>query len=162
MANKSGTLRLAEKIGRKLSSGRATISGAESCTGGLVSQLITAVPGSSEYFPGAVISYSNGAKSSFLGVKRATLEKHGAVSAECAREMALGAKKNFKSDYAFSVTGIAGPGGGTAAKPVGLVYFGLAAPGGVKTFRRRFAGGREKIRGSSAAFILAEAAKIIK
>lgn len=152
----------AEKIGKELSAAGATIAGAESCTGGLVSQLITAVPGSSEYFPGAVISYSNEAKASFLGVKPSTLKKHGAVSAECAREMALGAKKNFSSDYAFSVTGIAGPGGGTAAKPVGLVYFGLATPKAVKVFRRIFTGGRDKIRGSAAAFILAEAIKIIE
>ncbi|MDD2774211.1 MAG: CinA family nicotinamide mononucleotide deamidase-related protein [Elusimicrobiales bacterium] len=106
-----------------------TLATAESCTGGLISHLITNVPGSSEYFLGGTAAYSNAAKMKILGVKKTTLKKHGAVSAECALEMARGAKKLFGADCAVSTTGIAGPGGGTPQKPVGLVYIAATAPG---------------------------------
>ena len=101
---------------------RLTLSTAESCTGGLVAHLITEVAGSSRYFRGGVVSYSNEAKLELLEVPREVLEAHGAVSAQVARAMAEGAAQRFGSDLAIAVTGIAGPDGGTPAKPVGLTY----------------------------------------
>ena len=157
-----GSDSLSSAIGKKLKAAGKTLAAAESCTGGLAAQLITEVPGSSAYFLGGAVTYSNAAKARLLGVKAATLKRYGAVSKECAREMAAGAQKVFKSDYAFSVTGIAGPDGGSPEKPVGLVYFGLAYPGGVKPFRRQFRGGRPAVRACAANFILDELRKIIE
>jgi len=152
----------ASAAGEKLKARGLTAAAAESCTGGLAAQLLTEIPGSSAWFSGGAVTYSNAAKTRLLGVKTATLKKHGAVSPECAAEMAAGARKAFHSDYAFSVTGIAGPDGGTAAKPVGLVYFGLAGPKGLKVFRRNFRGTRAFIRACAANFILDELRKVIK
>ena len=104
-----------------------TVAVAESCTGGLVSAAITEIPGSSGYFLGGVVSYSNAAKEAFLDVPRALLEEHGAVSREVAAAMATGARARFGSDLAVGVTGIAGPDGGTLDKPVGMVYLGIAS-----------------------------------
>lgn len=109
----------------------ATLATAESCTGGLVSGAITDMPGISASFLGGVVSYSNAAKSGMLGVDPGLIEAKGAVSPEVAEAMAVGARERFGSDLAISVTGIAGPGGGTPEKPVGLVYLGLASAGGV-------------------------------
>ena len=113
-------------VGRLLREGHRTIALAESCTGGLISAMLTDVPGSSEYFLGSVVSYANTAKEGLLGVGAATLQAHGAVSGEAAEEMARGARERFDADLALSVTGIAGPDGGSAEKPVGTVYFALA------------------------------------
>lgn len=157
-----GDLTLAAAIGGKLAAGGRTLASAESCTGGLVSKLATDVPGSSNWFLGGAVAYSNAAKTRLLGVKAATLKKHGAVSGECAAEMAAGARKVFGCDYAVSVTGIAGPDGGTPDKPVGLVWFGLAGPGKTRVFRREFRGGRDYVRARAANFILDELRKIIK
>ena len=157
-----GEATLASAAGAKLLAAGRTLAAAESCTGGLAAQLITDVPGCSAYFLGGAVAYSNRAKMKLLGVSARTLKLRGAVSAECAREMAAGAKKVFGSDYAFSVTGIAGPGGGTEGKPAGLVYFGLTGPRGVKTFRRQFRGSRPLVRAGAANFILDELRKIIK
>ena len=157
-----GSATLASAAGEKLKAAGKTVAGAESCTGGLAAQLITDIPGSSAWFNGSAVVYSNRAKSKVLGVKPATLERHGAVSAPCARELAAGARRVFSSDYAFSVTGIAGPDGGTPGKPVGLVYFGLAAPRGVRVFRRQFRGTRGFVRACAANFILDELRKVIK
>ena len=126
-----------------------TCATAESCTGGGIGSAITSVPGSSEVFKGGIISYSNEAKTNLLGVAESTLAEHGAVSSECAREMALGARKALNADIAVSVTGIAGPGGGSAEKPVGLVWFGLATAHGVRTEKAIFAGDREAVRRST-------------
>ncbi len=112
-----------------------TLAVAESCTGGLVSEMITSIPGVSEHYLGAVVSYSNDAKVNLLGVPRNLIETHGAVSAEVAEAMASGARDRLGSDYAVSTTGVAGPGGGTLEKPVGLVYLGLATPDGVSSRR---------------------------
>ena len=127
---------------------------AESCTGGLVGAGITGVPGSSSVFLGSAVCYSNGAKTSILGVGRALLEAHGAVSGECAAEMARGARRVFGSDLAIAVTGIAGPEGGTADKPVGTVWFGVSAPAGERSFIRNLAGDRTHIRRWSTAIAL--------
>jgi nicotinamide-nucleotide amidase len=157
-----GGATLAGALGEKLKAAGRTLAAAESCTGGLAAQLITDIPGSSAWFLGGAVVYSNAAKTKFLDVSPATIRRHGAVSEECAREMAAGAKRALKSDFAFSVTGIAGPDGGTEQKPVGLVYFGLAGPRGVTVFRRQFRGTRPYIRECAANFILDELRKIIK
>jgi nicotinamide-nucleotide amidase len=157
-----GDATLAAVVGEKLKAHGATAAAAESCTGGLASQMITEVPGSSAYFLGGAVTYSNAAKMQLLGVKAATLRRHGAVSPECAREMAAGARKTFGADYAFSVTGIAGPDGATEEKPVGLVYFGLASKRRVTVFRKQFRHGRAFVRACAANFILDELRKVIK
>ena len=119
---------------------------AESCTGGMIAETITNVAGASDIFYGSAVTYVNGAKEHILGVARETLEKHGAVSSECAEEMACGARRVYGADVAMSVTGIAGPGGGSEGKPVGTVWFGLATKDGAETFRRRFDGDRAAVR----------------
>lgn len=103
-----------------------TLASAESCTGGLVAKMITDVAGCSDVFEGGVVSYSNDVKMKLLGVKPKTLEKHGAVSGETAKEMALGVRRACMADIGISTTGIAGPTGGTAEKPVGTVYIGIS------------------------------------
>lgn len=115
-------------VGQLLLQQHLTLATAESCTGGLIGHRLTNVPGSSEYFPGGIIAYANEIKERVLGVSRQTLDTHGAVSAETAIEMARGARRVLGVDLAVSVTGIAGPGGGTAEKPIGVVYVALAAP----------------------------------
>lgn len=157
-----GDLTLAQAAGEKLLARKRTLAAAESCTGGLVAKLATDIPGSSRWFLGGAVTYSNAAKVRLLGVKPATLKKHGAVSGECAAEMAAGARKTFGSDYALAVTGIAGPDGGTPDKPAGLVWFALAGPRGTRVLRREFRGGRDYVRARAAVFILDELRKIIK
>ena len=115
-------------------------------TGGMIAETITNVAGASDIFYGSAVTYVNSAKEHILGVARETLEKHGAVSSECAEEMACGARSVYGADVAMSVTGIAGPGGGSEAKPVGTVWFGLAAKDDAETFRRRFDGDRAAVR----------------
>ena len=105
-----------------------TVSTAESCSGGLISKLITDIPGCSAIYPGGVCSYSNEMKMKWLNVKETTLKQYGAVSAETAQEMAQGIRMATGSIYGISTTGIAGPGGGSAEKPVGLVYIAIAGP----------------------------------
>ena len=119
---------------------------AESCTGGMIAETITNVAGASDIFYGSAVTYVNSAKEHILGVAHETLEKHGAVSSECAEEMACGARRVYGADVAMSVTGIAGPGGGSEAKPVGTVWFGLVTKDGAETFRRRFDGDRAAVR----------------
>jgi PncC family amidohydrolase len=129
---------------------RLTLSTAESCTGGLVAHLITEVPGSSHYFRGGVVTYSNEAKLELLDVPRDVLEAHGAVSAQVARAMAEGAARRFGSALAIAVTGIAGPDGGTPAKPVGLTYVAVRAPAGTEVRRYQWAGDRSANKRESA------------
>jgi PncC family amidohydrolase len=117
-----------ELIGLLLRHRGATVVTAESCTGGLIGNLLTNVSGSSDYFLGGVIAYSNEVKRNVLGVREETLATLGAVSAETAIEMAHGARRLLGADYVLSVTGIAGPAGGTAEKPVGLVYIAMVGP----------------------------------
>ena len=122
-----------------------TLATAESCTGGNVAARLTSLGGSSEYVLGGIVAYSNEAKASLLGVSQETLDTRGAVSAECAREMADGARRAFAADLAVSTTGIAGPGGATARKAVGLVYIALAGPDGIAVDEFHFPGGRKTI-----------------
>src|SRR5690606_24434525 len=133
-------------VGRLLAERGRTLAAAESCTGGLIAALVTAVPGSSAWFRGAAVTYADDTKTAFLGVPPALLEAHGAVSEPVARAMADGARLHFGVDYAVSATGIAGPGGGSAEKPVGLVYVGLASPEGTEVRELRFAFDRERNR----------------
>jgi len=124
---------LEEVIGQLLLKNKKTVSTAESCTGGYMAHLITSIPGSSGYFEGSVVSYSNRIKSELLNVRPETLEKYGAVSREVVAEMAEGASKKLKTDYSLAVSGIAGPDGGTEEKPVGTVWLALAGPEGTET-----------------------------
>jgi len=117
-----------EELGRRLRARGWSCATAESCTGGGIAQAITSISGSSDYFLGGIVAYSNEAKVSLLGVAPETLAEVGAVSRECAEEMARGARRVVASDIALSSTGIAGPGGATARKPVGLVYVAAATP----------------------------------
>jgi nicotinamide-nucleotide amidase len=140
-----------------------TIAAAESCTGGLVAAAITEVAGASGYFLGGVVSYSNEAKEAFLDVPHALLARHGAVSAEVAAAMATGARSRFGADLAVSVTGIAGPDGGSAEKPVGLVHLAIASAGAVHAVGEQFGGDRAAIRHAAASrafeLLLAQARK---
>jgi PncC family amidohydrolase len=128
-------LEASRSVGRQLQAARLTIATAESCTGGLLASTLTDIAGSSDYVLGGVISYTNAVKQSLLGVIAATLEQHGAVSPETAAEMARGVRRLLGSDLGVAVTGIAGPGGGSPEKPVGLVYLHLSAPGAEWTRR---------------------------
>ncbi len=119
---------LETKIVRRLTERNQTLSVAESCTGGYISHRLTNIPGASAVFSSGLVTYSNSAKQTFLGVLAETLERYGAVSEPVAREMAEGARRASRTDYAIAVTGIAGPGGGTSEKPVGTVFIALATP----------------------------------
>ena len=131
-----------------------TLATAESCTGGLVAARLTSVPGSSDVFRGGVVAYSNDVKERELGVAASVLEEHGAVSAETAKAMAEGARVRLGVDLAVAVTGVAGPGGGTEDKPVGLVYVHAAGPDGEEARRSDLPGDREMVRGRAAAAAL--------
>jgi PncC family amidohydrolase len=131
-----------------------TVALAESCTGGIVAAAMTAIPGSSRYFVGGVVSYADAAKRDLLDVDPAILEAHGAVSAHVARAMALGARSRLAADVAAAVTGIAGPDGGSAAKPVGLTYVSVADAEGVDVRRVVWTGDREANRRDSALLVL--------
>jgi PncC family amidohydrolase len=137
------TLQLSRLAGQKLAQKGWTIAAAESCTGGLLSHILTGVSGSSAYFMGGVVAYDNRIKESFLGVQHETLVKYGAVSGPTAHEMAVGIRQKFQVDIGLSTTGIAGPTGGTLQKPVGLVWLGLSTPSGTETFECHFDSDRE-------------------
>ncbi|TSA28117.1 CinA family nicotinamide mononucleotide deamidase-related protein [bacterium] len=143
-----------ETFHKKMVASGKTVSAAESCTGGLIQSLITNNAGSSEYFLGGVVSYSNEAKMKLLGVKESTLEKFGAVSEEMVREMLLGVQKLIGSDYAIAVSGIAGPDGGTEDKPVGLVYIGTFGKSGLVITKNNFSGTRIEVKKKTALMAL--------
>lgn len=146
---------ISEAIGKVLSAKQLRLVTAESCTGGLVAAAVTAVPGSSEWFERGFVTYSNEAKMDLLGVKQETLQKHGAVSCETAREMAQGALKNSRAQVALSITGIAGPGGGTAEKPVGTVWLGWLIKGKESIAElKHFSGDRRSIQAQAAVYVL--------
>ena len=129
-------MKLEEEIGILLKTKNLSLSTAESCTGGGIAALITSVPGSSEYFNGSIVAYSNEVKMSLLHVSADTLEKHGAVSRETVTEMAKGAMKTLKTDCAVATSGIAGPGGGTSGKPVGTIWIAAAYKSEIVTMKQ--------------------------
>ena len=137
---------LASGVGSKLERLGLTLAVAESCTGGKLGDTITEVPGSSHYFLGGVVSYSNDAKAEILGVDRSTLDSEGAVSKDVARMMAAGARARFGADVGVGITGIAGPSGGTPSKPVGLVYIAVATDTASKCTENFFEGSRSEIK----------------
>ncbi|MCK4601162.1 MAG: competence/damage-inducible protein A [Phycisphaerae bacterium] len=145
-----GDATMASVVGGLLRTRGLTLAVAESCTGGLIGETITAVAGSSDYYLGGVIAYADTAKVKLLGVSKSLLAAHGAASKEVACAMAIGCRERLKSDWAVSVTGIAGPTGGSEEKPVGLVYIGLASREGTKAHKHIFPGTRELIRFRSA------------
>lgn len=135
---------LQEHIGKILSRHGKTVSCAESCTGGLISSLFTSIPGSSEYFLGSVTSYANSVKQNVLGVPASIISSYGAVSSECVAAMAEGVRRITGSDFSVATSGIAGPGGGSEEKPVGLVWIGVSSQMGTETFRMVFKGDRKR------------------
>jgi competence/damage-inducible protein CinA-like protein len=135
-----------EVIGRRLSMTEFTLAVAESCTGGLIAQRLTSIPGSSKYFLEGVVTYSNESKTRLLGVDRKVIKEFGAVSQQVARDMARGVRHKAKTDFGLAVTGIAGPGGGTEEKPIGLVYIALADDAHTEHKRFVIPGDRELIR----------------
>ncbi len=134
------------RVGELLVQRGLTVATAESCTGGLLGKRVTDVPGSSDYFLGGVVSYSNDVKTRTLGVPDDLLQRHGAVSAEVAEAMAVGVASLMRSDCSLSITGIAGPDGGTDERPVGLVYLGSVVDGVSQTERLLLWGRREQVR----------------
>lgn len=152
---------LTARVGAALTKRRERVAVAESSTGGLLSSMLTDVPGSSAYFDRGVVSYSNTAKVESLGVRPQTLVAHGAVSEPTAREMALGVCKRSETDWGVSTTGIAGPGGGSPEKPVGTVYIGVAHDDGerfraVSTTHHVFSGSRDECKQQFAEQALSE------
>jgi nicotinamide-nucleotide amidase len=133
---------IAAEIGDLLRQKSLTLGTVESATGGLIAHMITEVPGSSDYFKGSIVSYSNEIKNRIVGVETATLGRYGAVSSQVAEEMALGGRKLLDVDVCLADTGIAGPGGATPGKPVGLFYLGMADKDGVFSRKHEFHGNR--------------------
>ena len=143
-------LALAQLAGEKLKAQSTMLATAESCTGGWVAQAVTAIAGSSDWFDRGFVSYSNVAKQEMLGVSAGTLAKHGAVSEQTAREMAAGALAHSRAQVALAITGVAGPGGGSPDKPVGMVCFAWARKGAETVAQtRQFEGDRESVRRQS-------------
>ena len=144
---------LATRLGTRLKEKGLVLATAESCTGGWVAQVVTSVSGSSEWFDRGFVTYSNDAKREMIGVRAETLDHHGAVSEETAREMAAGALRASRAQIAVAITGVAGPTGGTPQKPVGMVCFAWAVRGGaVDSTTQHFAGDREAVRRQSVEF----------
>ena len=151
MADYASLEKLASAVVNDLAESGKAVATAESCTGGWIAKSITDIPGSSAVFAYGVVSYSNGAKESILGVKNATLEEHGAVSERVVEEMVDGVLHLSGADIAVAVSGIAGPDGGVPGKPVGTVWFAWHTPAGVRTQAHRFDGDREGVRRQSVA-----------
>lgn len=145
----AATLPLVEQLAARLLARRWLLATAESCTGGLIAGACTDLSGSSNWFERGFVSYSNAAKTELLGVPTALIEQHGAVSEPVARAMAAGALRHSAAHVAVAVTGVAGPTGGTADKPVGLVWFGFALPDRVLTEQMNFAGDRATVRAAT-------------
>ncbi|MBN2586835.1 MAG: CinA family protein [Candidatus Fermentibacteraceae bacterium] len=147
-------LRLAEEIGNLLRSSGMTVSLAESCTGGMLGAILTSAPGASDWFAGGVTAYSDLVKVSLLNVPEETIAEHGAVSRQTAEAMASGIRELTGTDLSLAVTGIAGPGGGSAEKPVGTVWMALCHADRVLAWRESFSGGREVVRRDAADYLL--------
>lgn len=146
--------KLSAELKKLILNGKRTISTAESCTGGLVAKIITDIPGSSEYFKGGVVSYTNEIKMAYLGVMEQTLAKFTAVSEQTAMEMAEGIRNGMKTDFGLSVTGYAGPGGATDEIPVGTVYMAISSSEKTQVWCKIFPGDRISVRNQAALFIL--------
>jgi nicotinamide-nucleotide amidase len=140
---------LAKRVGERLKATRAVLVTAESCTGGWTAQVVTSMAGSSAWFDRGFVTYSNAAKQELLGVAAETLQRHGAVSEDTAREMARGALERSDATIAVAITGVAGPGGGTREKPVGTVCFAWAHSAKLRSETRCFSGDRESVRRQS-------------
>jgi nicotinamide-nucleotide amidase len=154
---------LAEQVGAALLQRRFMLATAESCTGGWVAQVITQVAGSSQWFERGFVTYSNASKQEMLGVTHLTLQQHGAVSEATVREMVAGALDRSQAQVALAISGIAGPGGGTADKPVGMVCFAWGiADGEVKAETHQFSGNRESVRRQSVQAALEGLMQLIK
>ena len=147
-------LSLETRVGAVLRQRGLTLAAAESCTGGLVGHRITNIPGSSDYYLGSITAYAYEAKARLLGVNWETLNEYGAVSDEVVIEMAEGLRTALDASVGISISGIAGPGGGTPEKPVGLVYFGLSTPERTLSTHRIFSGDRLEVKEQAADFIL--------
>lgn len=146
---------LSVAVGNELKERDAWVTCAESCTGGWVAKALTDIAGSSAYFDRGFVTYSNAAKHDLLGVKESTLAEYGAVSEAVVREMALGALRAANADFAVSISGVAGPDGGTAEKPVGTVWFAFAARDGqISAIKQLFSGDRDGVRLQAAVFAL--------
>jgi len=156
-----GDVDLARALGELLVERGRSLAAAESCTGGLVAELVTANAGASRYFLGGVVAYANAAKTALLGVDAGLLQQHGAVSAEVAIAMARGARDRFGASMAVSITGIAGPEGGSPEKPVGLVHFAVSDQRGATHRRKVFSGDREQIRRRAAFALLALCRRVL-
>jgi nicotinamide-nucleotide amidase len=152
---------IARKLGAALKAKGLKLATAESCTGGWVAMALTAIPGSSEWFERGYVTYSNEAKREDLGVAEQTLRRHGAVSEQVAREMAAGTLKRARAQVALAITGVAGPTGGTADKPVGLVCFAWAHGSKITSETRRFDGDRESVRRQSVLHALERATELL-
>lgn len=152
---------LLEEIQKALAARGETVATAESCTGGLAAWFLTKLPGSSQVFVGSVVAYDNSAKKNILGIDDGTLREQGAVSEPVARAMAEAARERFKASYGVGITGIAGPGGGSEAKPVGTVWCGVAGPEGSTAYHFHFEGDRDEIRREAAVRALEELKRAI-
>ena len=151
----SELMQLSEQVGQALKARGAIVTTAESCTGGWVAKVITDIAGSSAWFERGFVTYSNEAKAQMIGVREETLAQHGAVSEPVVVEMAIGALKAARADYAVSISGIAGPDGGSEEKPVGTVWLGFASASGEGITRREcFSGDREAVRRQATAYAL--------
>ena len=142
-------MHVAERLASLFTEKQLTVSTAESCTGGGLSAQLTDIPGASAFFLGGIIAYHNEIKEALLDVSHDTLTMHGAVSAPTAEAMALGCRRRFRTDFAVSITGIAGPGGATPAKPVGLVFIAVATPEGATAHVHHFQGDRDAVRAAA-------------
>lgn len=143
-----------EELFQILKAKKATLGAAESCTGGLFSAKITTVPGSSEFFIGSVVSYANSVKEKVLEIPEIDLKTHGAVSQVVAEKMSSNVRELLNCTYSVSITGVAGPGGGTQSKPVGTVWFGISGPKFVKTDMKQFTGDRSRVQQSAVEYAL--------
>ena len=151
----SELMQLSERVGQALKARGATVTTAESCTGGWVAKVITDIAGSSAWFERGFVTYSNEAKAQMIGVREETLAQHGAVSEPVVVEMAIGALKAARADYAVSISGIAGPDGGSEEKPVGTVWVAFATARGEGITRREcFSGDRDAVRRQATAYAL--------
>ncbi len=152
----------ARRLGVILARSGSTLAAAESCTGGAFSAAVTGIPGSSAYFLGGVVAYSNASKTRDLGVAKTTIESRGAVSEEVALSMAGAVRRRFKAAIGVGITGIAGPGGGTREKPVGTVCLGISAGKVRRSYRRRIPGDRETVRRKTVAWAFDELLAVLE